>query len=391
MKEYGVRVYREGVDFHLDRRIRDVKGEAFVIPSRYGHWAYARRGAISGLSRASSRRLEFIAANLAIPMGWMITLTYRENPRQGETDEARNYRVAKRSKSDLNRFLTCLRNEIGGYVWVQEFQERGVVHYHVLCEREVTEQRVRLVWCRAIGALDDNAALSHGVRVEAVTSPTGARSYVGRYFGKQRQKQLPNGVSGAGRWWGRSRGLALALAEEVVTSQAKAQDNNRVEVWVTRQVRRYLTRRFGRKFRGGFFVDWGGTLCEALTAMIARCRSWFMDYCDREDARVRRVVERGGWEFIEKPVTWEGEVSGESCQRDMWARLIDLGLDPEAVERARTRWQKRDRPRRRGLWADYWLTNAGIGDEGRGSLGLESAQLRADLGETQSGSERDAA
>ena len=152
MKDYGLRVFRAGVDFHPDRRVRDVEGEPFVIPWRFGR-RRAPRGAISGLSRSSARRLEFIVANGASPLCCIATLTYRENPRDGETVAARNLRVAERSKADLNRFLTCVRKEIGQYVWVQEVQERGVVHFHVLCERELPEERARLAWCRAIQAL----------------------------------------------------------------------------------------------------------------------------------------------------------------------------------------------------------------------------------------------
>lgn len=199
MKDYGVRVYRQGVEFRQDHRRRDLKGEAFVIPLRLQNDGYQRRGAIGGLSMASARRLVFIAANVGTPLTTILTLTYRENARRGESDEERNFRVARRSMEDLNRFLTCVRLEIGGYLWVQEFQERGVVHYHVLCERAITEQRVRVVWCRATDALDDEAALRHAVKVERVAIPVGARSYVGRYMGKQRQKSLPAGVTGDGK------------------------------------------------------------------------------------------------------------------------------------------------------------------------------------------------
>ena len=79
MKDYGVRVYRQGIDFKADSRIRDVKGEAFIIPFRFAHWAHTKRGAISGLSKASAKRLEFIAANVGTRLTTLVTLTYREN------------------------------------------------------------------------------------------------------------------------------------------------------------------------------------------------------------------------------------------------------------------------------------------------------------------------
>lgn len=281
MKDYGVRVYRQGIDFRLDHRHRDLKGEAFLIRIRQSAQRPAdkRRGVIRDLSATSARRLEFIAANVGTPLTTILTLTYRANARPGETDEERNFRVARRSKEDLNRFLTCLRLELGGYLWVQEFQERGVVHYHVLCEKPVTEQRVRIVWCRATDALDDEAALRYAVKVERIANPVGARSYVGRYMGKQRQKSLPAGVTGAGRWWGRSRSLQLDLVTEVIACEREAQDGSPVEIWVQRQLRRYLTRVFGRKFKGGFFVNWGGGLCDSLVRMTGELRQWCHQAC----------------------------------------------------------------------------------------------------------------
>ena len=251
MKDYGVRVYRQGVDFRMDNRPRAIDGQAFLIPIGGTKYIHRPRGAISGLSKGSGRRLEFIAANVGVAFKMILTLTYRENPVEGECEAERNYRVAKRSKVDLNRFLTCTRHGLGHYLWVQEFQGRGVVHYHVLCEKEITEQRVRLVWCRAIDALHDPAALRYGVKVEAIRSREGAGSYVGRYIGKERQKSLPEGVHGAGRWWGRSRGLGLLLLEEVITCQRKAGDNVAFEVHVLRQCQRTLKSRPLRTLKSG--------------------------------------------------------------------------------------------------------------------------------------------
>lgn len=412
MRDYGVRVYRQGVQFKQDRRHRDLKGEAFVLPLRLQNAKHMRRGAVSGLSKMSARRLEFIAANVATPLTTILSLTYRENAVAGESDEQRNLRVARRSKLDLNRFLTCVRLEIGGYLWVQEFQERGVVHYHVLCEKPITEQRVRLVWCRAIDALHDQAALAYGVKVEAIANPVGARSYVGRYMGKQRQKSLPAGVSGAGRWWGRSRDLALDLVTEVVTCQYKAQEGNYTEIWVARQLRRYLTRVFGRKFRGGFFVNWGGRLTDALSRMTGELRQWFMDYTDRETARAKALLEGFGFEAVPSGTGEFGE-----AVREERAGLVDvLGADELEFEQTRQRWAeaRRGRPRpRRGMWRDYFPTVEGygsgvagsgpIGSEGESSgrlgngdaTGVAAAperveQVGLDLGDAQGGGDADA-
>jgi hypothetical protein len=87
-----------------------------------------------------------------------------------------------------------MRRELGAYLWVQEFQVRGVVHYHALCEGEVSEERVALSWCRATEELDDAAALKHATKVDRVESQSSAKWYLARYIGKARQKLLPAGV-----------------------------------------------------------------------------------------------------------------------------------------------------------------------------------------------------
>jgi hypothetical protein len=255
-----------------------------------------RRGAIRAFSVASARGLAFVTANAAVAFRSLLTLTYHASGGEWGDDGTRNLAVVKRSKGDLNRFLSALRGELGAYLWVQEFQVRGVVHYHVLCEREVGEPRVQVAWCRAIGALEDAAAMKHGAKVEAIRAEAGARSYLGKYLGKGRQKLLPAGVEGAGRWWGSSRSLPLDLQAEVVGCEANGEVWTRAEAQVVRCVRKYLQRalpartvvrvkrrrqggqwhnrkvKHRERFNGGWFVNWGGELSAALVRMIERLR-----------------------------------------------------------------------------------------------------------------------
>src|SRR5262245_60746360 len=129
MKSYGVRVYKQGLDFHFDNRWRDIDGVAFRIHDKAS--PHRKVGVIKGWSRASAKRLEFVSANAELPFQSIVTLTYRANVASWETDADRNRRVARGSKRDLNRFLTCLRRELGAYLWVMEFQARGVIHFHL--------------------------------------------------------------------------------------------------------------------------------------------------------------------------------------------------------------------------------------------------------------------
>ena len=132
MKDYGVRVYAQGVDFRMDNRWRDLEGEAFVIPLRQQNWRFQRRESTTGMSNLSTKGLEHIAANDATRLTMLPAFTCRENPREGESDRSRNLRVAQRSNTDLNRFLARVRPGLSGYPRVQECQRLGGASCHGL-------------------------------------------------------------------------------------------------------------------------------------------------------------------------------------------------------------------------------------------------------------------
>jgi hypothetical protein len=175
---------------------------------------------VRGFSRASQRNLAMLAANVACEFRSHLTLTYHGLTIPGEPEDARNLRIARRARRDLNRFLSVMRRSLGLYLWVMEFQKRGVVHFHVLCAYELTQERVTVAWCRATGELGDTLASQHAVLVDAVRDQMAARKYMGRYLGKVDQKLLPPGIASGGRWWGRSRGLALVVLDEVLSCEA---------------------------------------------------------------------------------------------------------------------------------------------------------------------------
>jgi hypothetical protein len=215
MANYGLQVYRGGIELHRDQREFRWGAEGFGPLKR----AVVRgdRRAISALSESSRRRLEFIAANCAGQFKSLITMTYRAKMASWEDIDGRNLRIVRRSKRDLNRFLNCVRRELGHYLWVQEFQARGVVHYHLMCGGEPSQERCSWAWLRATGEWRDEHAALHSVKVESVRGERKVRSYLGRYLGKGRQKCLPEGMEGAGRWWCRSRGLVLEIVRQIVT------------------------------------------------------------------------------------------------------------------------------------------------------------------------------
>jgi hypothetical protein len=193
MKSYGVQVHARGVVLHTDRvpRKEDREGRVVPIGPLKGH--RGDRAPIRAFTEGSRRRLEYLLANVRAEFCRIVTVTYHALCESWEGEEDRNRRIVKRSKSDLNRFLSSVRAQIGRYAWVQEFQARGVVHYHVLCENPLTQERASFLWCRATGESDDAAAMRYAVKVEAVESRIGARSYLGRYVGRDGRSLCPRG------------------------------------------------------------------------------------------------------------------------------------------------------------------------------------------------------
>jgi hypothetical protein len=313
MTDYGVQIFRYGVVLHGDgrKRKKSAFGGTYLVPQERSQSHY--RGPVRAMSRDSQRRLEFVSANLEGRFHSLLTLTYHAESGEWEADHARNRRIVVRSKKDLNRFLSCMRKELGAYLWVQEFQTRGVVHYHVLCTGEVAEERAALAWCRATGELRDIHAMRHAVKVEQIETDRAARGYVGRYVGKARQKCLPDGVEGAGRWWGRSRSLNLVMLDEVVSGEQGMKHAIPEGARITRVLRKYISKKFKRKFRGGMFLDWGGDLAAKLNAMSVVLKGYYgtprrLD--DLLDEFGWEAVDTGGEKWIPVPVLSE-ELNGE--------------------------------------------------------------------------------
>jgi len=267
MNEHGLRVFASGIVLHGDRRPRYLSGKDEMEILRGVERPFFKRGKVTGLSRASGRRFEMILASAANRFRSIMTVTYRAQAESWECDAERNARVVERTKRDLNRLLSALRDRLGAYVWVQEFQTRGVVHYHLLCEHAIEQGVATVRWLRAIGALDDRDAIRHGVQAEIVRVDRAASSYPGRYVGKLRQKALPEEVVAAGRWWGRSRGLQLEVLADAVALAKGEIVPRRVEVRVVRFARRFLCGLLGFRCRGGLVVDWSGRL-ERRTARV---------------------------------------------------------------------------------------------------------------------------
>ncbi len=290
---YGVAVYPRGVEVHVDGRHR-VRGPLGVrefkplFPTKS-----APRGLIEGFTRSSKRRLAWLLANAPTDFALHVTLTYhaRVDESDGAQVERRNRELVERAKTDLNRFLVAIRGEAGRYVWIQEFQKRGAIHFHLLIEHAVDERRLALAWCKATGQLHDPQALEHSVKANPVEDQTAARKYLIKYFGKGGQKVLPAGVQRAGRYWGASRTLRVDPLVQVLSAELKARRHDRIALQIVRIVRRYVTRKVGFKWRSGRLVFWTADMPGRLEAMVQQLRAHY-----REETYLLELLAKFDWE-----------------------------------------------------------------------------------------------
>jgi hypothetical protein len=165
------------------------------------------RGTITEFSKASRRRLAFVASNTPIQLRTMVTLTYpAEYPSDGKT-----------VKGHLRTFLTWMQKETGGceYLWFLEFQARGAPHFHILTDWPLPRDRDNKVlwyakiaqfWYETVDSGDFNHRLA-GTRTETLRSKDGGARYAVKYAQKCRQKAVPPEYQNVGRFWGHTRNV----------------------------------------------------------------------------------------------------------------------------------------------------------------------------------------
>lgn len=171
-----------------------------------------KRKKITAFSDASRRRL--VKYTREVPKSrftGLITLTYPDTP------------DVQVSKEDVNQFLEYMRRYANSLtfsaLWIMEFQDRGTVHYHVWTNSWIPKGKITKAWNRIIGAMPDTP--STNVKAWKAFSKSGLSSYVAKYAKKQAQKELPEELDGAGRWWGKVGDVSTpnAVKTEVTREQ----------------------------------------------------------------------------------------------------------------------------------------------------------------------------
>ncbi len=140
----------------------------------------------------------------------------------------------KQVKSDLNRFLTWLRdNYETEYIWWLEFQKRGAPHMHILTTiiypGKAAHNKFAKAWCKAqrmtpADKLYDTRLKKHysvmdrcerfhrrPKQWEAIRKEDGARRYALMYALKPLQKQVPLRYQNVGRFWASSKGVTQSV------------------------------------------------------------------------------------------------------------------------------------------------------------------------------------
>jgi hypothetical protein len=185
-----------------------------VVRVRRGHVVTSgggRRGEIDGFSDASRRRLKRVASDARSDLLSQFCLTYH----QMDPDSAT-------AKAHLNSWLTWLRGVLADlgtklkYLWVMEFQKRGVLHYHVFVNIQaapLSELHLKMAkaWTRITKEGSEHTRF-HANSKNWIDWNMGSGSYLCKYLDKQAQKAVPEDFGTTGRFWGASRGLMSSPA-----------------------------------------------------------------------------------------------------------------------------------------------------------------------------------
>lgn len=165
------------------------------------------RGAISGFSEKSRRKLRFLAGNTSVKLISQTCLTYHNSRPDGYT-----------VKKHLNSWMTIVKKHYPNFkcLWVLEFQTRGVPHFHVWHNLPHDLDGLRSLLAKSWNRIAEPSSCEHMVwhnrRKNHIAWDMYSPSYLCKYLDKESQKAVPLGFVGVGRFWGNSRGL-LAIPD----------------------------------------------------------------------------------------------------------------------------------------------------------------------------------
>lgn len=187
---------------------------------RVDHLRGVRRGKISVFSKSSRKR--FLLKMESYPdflPTLFLTLTFE--------DFISDMKLAYDYLEEFCRRFCFSINYKVLFFWKKEFQKRGVVHFHLICnapldiKKRVYNQLVLSIWSSII-----HAKKKASTNVELVKSRAGVIYYISLYQGKKTEQTeapldlLKNGF--LGRWWGVINKNALPsvkIAKDIVNKE----------------------------------------------------------------------------------------------------------------------------------------------------------------------------
>jgi hypothetical protein len=160
-------------------------------------------------------------------------------------------------KGHLDRFCKRLEYRFPNVteLWVEEFQQRGAAHLHLIVygippgRGEALRLWVSRAWWEVVGSKDRDH-LKAGTKVKRVESWRQAVGYLSAYAGKVEQKTIPEGFTNMGRFWG------VKGRKRWPTTEAGGELPATAFFPVKRVLRSWLKRKTGRRDR--FDTWWKG-------------------------------------------------------------------------------------------------------------------------------------
>jgi len=196
--------------------------------------APAPRANIFEFSDKSRQHLDHVCSNSGHLIKSQFCLTYRnQNPEDGEA-----------VKVHLDKWLKSMRRRFPdlGYLWVLEFQERGVPHFHVFLTVPVDRQMQKKIaksWVRITKG--DRVQYWWHCRLSNWISwkMDSSKYLLKNYCVKIAQKDVPANYRNVGRFWGNSRNLT-PVPNLITPEMLAAITRNKPVPWEPASIRHYF-------------------------------------------------------------------------------------------------------------------------------------------------------
>lgn len=192
---------RDSTALNIGMRVR-ISGDILLL-TRYakGFTVFSSslgcRGQISTFSPSSASRMRRYLRECVPDYINMVTLTYPCN---------HGYAVGS-AKRDLCTLVKRIKRkypfgEFDSIFWFLEFQQRGVVHFHLFTTMFIDKSWLAWNWYQVVGS-DDERHRRAGTRIESFRAGRrGFQAYASKYAAKHEQKTPPEGIGWVGRFWG---------------------------------------------------------------------------------------------------------------------------------------------------------------------------------------------